>query len=391
MITDSGGSGQPDLSENIELPQVEATAEGSPELLQMIDFINSNGGRVRFDQYMSEHLFGKNGYYESRANIQQDFLTDSRKPAFAREVLQFARNEGVADRVVEIGGGIGDFKKNYLRLLPDTEYTSIELSTKLADLQSKVDGKPTIQADAFATTLPDRSVNGLIFSNELLDEMPARVLRIGIDQTGHASVAGELFITTENGKLKSVWGEPERDEFVAEYEQFFNENQAKIEEDRKKNFFSSRKYPGMNEEDNVTMPRPHETMTVSVSPKLRTVFEEMSRILNHGKLLFFDYYFSRAIDADYGSLRPSKHELPFFYSRNDYRGIEEMIERPYQTDITAYVDLDYCKWLIEKIDTEAKVEAGPDYKFYQKNDPKAGMDYMGHGWEKGAGFLLSSK
>ncbi|MFA7253335.1 MAG: SAM-dependent methyltransferase [Patescibacteria group bacterium] len=364
-----------------------------PETLDlMLEFIRNQGGRARFDEYMNEHLFSPIGYYSARAEIGEDFRTDAIKPFFARAVGQYLKESCAKDKlppnILEIGGGNGHFKRNLLQNFPFFSFTAFDKSPKLAKEQ---EGQV---ADVTRLPLADGSFEGIIFSNELLDELPCRILQFENKNAGYVAereerpdiefdddlnysyfpgtpkVKEEGFVEERNGELALEFIPIERnpdgtaaDPFIAEYERYLIETRSRVKDGD----------------------------IISVSDRIRLMMEEMKRVLKRGKILFFDYGF---IGEGAGIPRGSK-ELPYYYNGQNHVDVQDIIKRPYEVDLTHSVDFGYCKWMADSVFGEsATVSAGEDRRVYEQirephlrnlyqSSPHTFMDHA----EEPAGYL----
>ena len=308
-----------------------------PETLKLMgDFIREYGGSARFDAYMSEHLFGKGGFYSDRARIREkgdsDFTTDATKPEFAEFVSHcLIADPSVGKDFLEIGGGSGVFKKSYLNLHPDARYLSADMSPRLAALQRNAEGsdenKGTMMASGFNLPLADRSIDGTIFNNELLDALPCRTFRVK-EENGKVSIAEEAYVVADGDNLNFEYKPVERDEFVNEYEEFLSEIQ-----------------PTRKMKDGEV---------ISASSAFKPLFQELTRVLDKGKIVMIDYGFDDESQTDYQYRFPQ--EKPYV-GRDVENGIDRILERPYETDVTFEIDFPFCRWLLSKIpDLEVKSE-----------------------------------
>lgn len=292
-------------------------ARKDPNLERMLDFISSKGGIVRFDEYMQEHILGENGFYSSVVEIGENghFETKSLKPGFANLIFLWLKDQGVINQdFIEIGGGNGVFKKNYMGRASNTNYISIDASPKLVGLQNGVNGK-SILGDAAALPLKD-GVEGVVFSNELMDELPCRVFYIH-NYHGPPEVVSEGFVGIKKGKLKFRLEEVERDLFVETYEQFLKEDRPDIQNGS----------------------------IVSVSPLNGQVISDMLRVLNKGKVVIIDYGYFNGSNLN---LERNQKEYPYYRDDGGYISVNKILRYPYQVDLTHRVDFDFLRWIAEK-------------------------------------------
>ena len=316
----------------------------SKKLESVIGFILAKGDAVRFDQYMQEHLYGEEGYFSKRAEIGSgDFGTESFRPAFAHLIFLNLQQQGLDGRdFLELGGGPGVFIRNYLAHSPETDYISADISKKFALMQAQTNGN-AIASDAAALGLQSNSIEGCIFSNELIDNLPCRVFRITRNDDG-VGINEEGYVGTDGAGLYFKFGVAERDEFLETYGEFLNQGI----------------YPVADGD------------IISIAPKAVDVIKESLRVLKSGKIMFIDYGFG---DALYCGRR--SEELPYIVRRPNYddsRDIAKILASPYDTDITYSVDFEFLRWVVGQIDPDAKVNYQHQVSlveaFPQDQDPK---------------------
>lgn len=285
----------------------------------MREFISSNGGSVRFDAYMKEHLFNKEcGFYEKVIiGPDGDFDTRAAHPVYAHLIYLHLKKYGLEDKdFLEIGGGNGSFKRNYLAHSPSTDYISVDASNELLKKQKQKNTK-TFYGTASDLTLETNSLEGAVFSNELIDELPCRVFKIG-NEKGEIKIKNEGYVTADGMELSFEFMSPERDGFLLEYEKFLREKRPEIEDGS----------------------------IISVSPETGPAISEMNRVLKRGKIIVVDYgYWNESCRA----FSREKFEAPFFTSREKCHYKDEFLKNPYNTDITYKIDFEFMKWLAKKM------------------------------------------
>lgn len=295
-------------------------------LENMVRFVSNNGSRVRFDRYMQEHLYGENGYYRIKVEIGPggDFGTEAMSPEFPHLIFLNLQQQSLAGKdFLELGGGTGAFKRNYLAYSPETNYISVDISKKLASMQAQGGGRVII-GDAAALNLKSDSIDGVIFSNELIDVLPCRVFKLARDN-GRIKINEEGYVTIDGKALRFEFRGAERDEFLITYEEFLSQGI----------------YPVQDGD------------IISVASKTADVIKEALRVLRSGKIMFVDYGFGEPISHQ----RRTK-ELPHIMRKPDYDDlgdISKILANPYSMDITYSVDFEFLKWIAKQVDPNAKV------------------------------------
>ncbi|MEK6869048.1 MAG: SAM-dependent methyltransferase [Nanoarchaeota archaeon] len=283
-----------------------------PNLERMVDFVASRGGTVRFDEYMGEHILGEGGFYSQKVNIGVDghFVTYADRPPFIWLVYIILKHEGLLNKqFLEIGGGSGKFKEFFRQFSSVTEYISVEASPRLALAQSRFGGITHV-GKAENLPLKDNSLEGVIFGNELLDELPCRVFMIS-NSRGELSINQEGYVRADNGQLVFGYSKAQRDDFLELYESFLRGSRPDV---------------------------PSQSI-ISVSPGMPVAISEMGRVLKKGKILLIDYGYWNAHDQD----KP-RDEQPFFIRNGTQYFVDSVLQKPYETDLTHSVDFEFARW-----------------------------------------------
>ena len=142
--------------------------------------IDAAGGAIRFDEFMRLALYGEHGFYggAGRAGRRGDFITSPEVgPLFGAVVARFLDAEwarlGRPDRFtfVDAGAGPGTLARSVIAARPACgdalRYIAVEVSAAQRELHP-----PEVESVA---TLPDEVTAGVIFANELLDNLPFRL------------------------------------------------------------------------------------------------------------------------------------------------------------------------------------------------------------------------
>lgn len=209
-------------------PLVFTQRQASQELQWLIEGRIRQRGRVTFAQFMEWALYEPGlGYYEQGSPIGPDYLTSPHlAPDFAQllaeQMLQFWEILGSPSvfAVIEMGAGSGRLAEDWLTYVQTAhplfwqalEYRILERSATLRQLQQErlaafrdkvswLDGA-THLAEQDWDGIPDQSVTGCFFSNELVDAFPVhrvqvqdgalREIYVAVGETGFREVLGEL-------------------------------------------------------------------------------------------------------------------------------------------------------------------------------------------------------
>ena len=142
--------------------------------------IAAAGGAIRFDEFMRLALYGEHGFYTGigRAGRRGDFITSPEVgPLFGAVVARFIDAEwsrvGRPDRFtfVEAGAGPGTLARSVVAARPACRdalrYIAVEVSAAQRELHPS-----DVESVAM---VPDEVDIGVIFANELLDNLPFRI------------------------------------------------------------------------------------------------------------------------------------------------------------------------------------------------------------------------
>ncbi|MDB4265338.1 SAM-dependent methyltransferase [bacterium] len=159
---------------------------------------------VRFDHFMADALYGKNGYYTSPRPIlgaRGDFTTTPKlTKLLARRIAEWIqaawKRNGRTLSVIELGPGDGTLAQDIRQCLPflkrrSLDYHFVEISPHLTKRQQEKNQgtwHPTLQ-EALAKT----QGRALIISNEFFDAFPVRIFN---------SQSEELFL---NPQRQEIW------------------------------------------------------------------------------------------------------------------------------------------------------------------------------------------
>ncbi len=162
------------------MPSGADPAGAADELTAAID---AAGGALRFDAFMSIALYGHHGFYTGAGRAGRrsgDFLTSPEVgPLFGAVLAAWIEAEyerlgrPSSFEVVEVGAGPGTLARSVLARWragggTPVPYTAVELSA--SQRASHPDGVVSVD------TVPDRPITGVVVANELLDNLPFRLL-----------------------------------------------------------------------------------------------------------------------------------------------------------------------------------------------------------------------
>lgn len=153
---------------------------------------------MRFDEFMTRALYGERGFYTlgGRAGRRGDFLTSPEiGPLFGTVLARWIDAEharlGCPDdfTVVEVGAGPGTLARAVLQAAPQWagRYVAVEVSAAQCDMHP--DGVRSLPS------LPTEPLRGVVIANELLDNLPFRLLVFdGTWREAHVTVQQGRFL-----------------------------------------------------------------------------------------------------------------------------------------------------------------------------------------------------
>ena len=181
-----------------------------PDLAERLRERIRREGPISFSEFMEAALYDPDaGYYSCGAPIGEggDFVTSpSVSPAFAATLARrFADDAGVLEGpldFVEVGAGEGRFLADFRAAL-ESDHPAVARRTRLTAVERGPTARRKLSAlgldvRADAADLPERSVNGWIFANELYDALPVARVR------GTTGGLEELRVGTEGERFAWV-------------------------------------------------------------------------------------------------------------------------------------------------------------------------------------------
>ena len=205
--------------------RVEKQVSGNPALIAKIADRILHNGPIDFAAYMEMALYDpEHGYYESGGTLgwKGDFYTSEDLHSVYGEMIgrqlleasELIASDGPVT-MVEMGPGRGTLCRDILafmeREVPEIRsrirYVLIERSARMIEHQRDLlqpflsKGWPVLWRSGLDTLLPD-GIEGVIFSNELVDAFPVHriVIRDGLLK--------ECFVSYEYGKFVEIEGDP---------------------------------------------------------------------------------------------------------------------------------------------------------------------------------------
>ena len=142
--------------------------------------ITAAGGAISFEQYMGLALYGEGGFYQDggKAGRRGDFITSPEVgPLFAAVVARYLDNcwneLGCPDSfdVVEVGAGPGTLARGIFDAQPKCLSAMKYVAVEISESQRAMHPDFVESVESF----PERSIQGVVLANELLDNLPFRL------------------------------------------------------------------------------------------------------------------------------------------------------------------------------------------------------------------------
>lgn len=142
--------------------------------------ITAAGGAISFEQYMGLALYGTGGFYQDggKAGRRGDFITSPEVgPLFAAVVARYLDNcwneLGCPESfdVVEVGAGPGTLARGIFDAQPKCLSAMKYVAVEISESQRAMHPAFVESVESF----PDRSIQGVILANELLDNLPFKL------------------------------------------------------------------------------------------------------------------------------------------------------------------------------------------------------------------------
>jgi SAM-dependent MidA family methyltransferase len=142
--------------------------------------ITAAGGAISFEQYMGLALYGTGGFYQDggKAGRRGDFITSPEVgPLFAAVIARYLDNcwnemgcPGSFD-VVEVGAGPGTLARGIFDAQPQCLSAMKYVAVEISESQRAMHPDFIESVESF----PDRSIQGVVLANELLDNLPFKL------------------------------------------------------------------------------------------------------------------------------------------------------------------------------------------------------------------------
>jgi SAM-dependent MidA family methyltransferase len=142
--------------------------------------ITAAGGAIPFEQYMGLALYGEGGFYQDggKAGRRGDFITSPEVgPLFAAVVARYLDNcwteLGCPESfdVVEVGAGPGTLARGIFDAQPKCLSAMKYVAVEISESQRAMHPDFVKSAEEF----PDRTIQGVVLANELLDNLPFKL------------------------------------------------------------------------------------------------------------------------------------------------------------------------------------------------------------------------
>jgi SAM-dependent MidA family methyltransferase len=228
----------------LPVPETAALRQSEKLVSHIKNLINEQGGSIGFDQYMSTVLYEPGlGYYSAgsrKFGVDGDFVTAPEISPLFSQCLAYQSaqvlNELGSGKILELGAGTGVMARDLLLelekldLLPE-KYFILEVSADLKQRQQQLLNESIphlIERISWLDGLPEKSFNGLILANEILDALTVKRFKKSSDSFKEMKVAidNDEFIWLEHdldlelektlNQLESELSDPVPEDYVSE-------------------------------------------------------------------------------------------------------------------------------------------------------------------------------
>ncbi|BAT71192.1 conserved hypothetical protein [Thermosulfidibacter takaii ABI70S6] len=273
------------------------------ELEELIREEISEKGPIPFRRFMELALYHpEHGYYSKGPTIgkEGDFFTSSSVGAIFGRTLAYVFTEMLdtadADTIVEMGAGEGTLAKDILDELDlmnkKVNYVIVEKSEGMRNKQREtLKGRAVLWVDDLQEL---KNVNGVFFSNELVDAFPVHLVK---KENGGFY---EAYVDWDGSGFVQTWGEPSTDKIL----EFFSLQEVDLPE-------------GFITEVNLDMLK---------------WLENVSKALQRGFLVTIDYGYNR---YEYYHPVRNRGTLMCYYK---HQASEDPYQRVGEQDITSHVN-----------------------------------------------------
>jgi len=110
-------------------------------------------------------LYGEQGFFRRESPADHFRTSVHASPLLARALLRLCRETGL-DTVVDVGSGRGELLRHLHELDPNLTLLGVEVAPRPADLPAAIGWSPVLPSE----------VDGLVFANEWLDNVPCHVV-----------------------------------------------------------------------------------------------------------------------------------------------------------------------------------------------------------------------
>ncbi len=117
-------------------------------------------------------LYGEQGFFRRESPADHFRTSVHASPLLAEALLRLVRESGL-DTVVDVGSGRGELLRHLHALDPELTLLGVEVAARPADLPDSIGWSPMLPTE----------VDGLVFANEWLDNIPCHVVELDGDGT----------------------------------------------------------------------------------------------------------------------------------------------------------------------------------------------------------------
>ncbi|HEY3298713.1 MAG TPA: SAM-dependent methyltransferase, partial [Armatimonadota bacterium] len=190
------------------------TEPGNEQLIERIRKRIQSAGHITFAEFMEAALYDPDyGYYTTgreTVGVGGDFVTSPiMHPAFGMTIAHWLESQWQemgspkTFDVVEMGAGKGVLSAVILHYFSERNPELLKaVRYRIVEKRSQAEISPQVEILDDPANIQDASINGCVFSNELIDAFPVHLVTV------EGGRLREIFVSEKDGRFIEIAGEP---------------------------------------------------------------------------------------------------------------------------------------------------------------------------------------